>query len=88
MTKGRKKIINNKNKKILPVLLSIVHEIVHKWEFAFQVFNLTFLAQFTSMRTYKTVFLKLPCCKYTTTYKKKELVKILTMASINVNIVI
>ena len=44
MKKGGKKIINNESKKILPVLRSIVHEIVHKWEFAFQVFNLTFLA--------------------------------------------
>ena len=44
MKKGGKKIINNESKKILPVLLSIVHEIVHKWEFAFQVLNLTFLA--------------------------------------------
>ena len=44
MKKGGKKIINNESKKTLPVLLSIVHEIVHKWEFAFQVFNLTFLA--------------------------------------------
>ena len=34
MKKGGKKIINNKSKKILPVLISIVHEIVHKWEFS------------------------------------------------------
>ena len=44
MKKGGKKIINNESKETLPVLRSIVNEIVHKWEFAFQVFNLTFLA--------------------------------------------
>ena len=44
MKKRGQKIINNKSKKILPVLISIVHEIVNKKEFVFQVFNLTFLA--------------------------------------------
>ena len=44
MQKGGKKIINNEKKKNLTSIAFLVHEIVHKWEFAFQVFNLTFLA--------------------------------------------
>ena len=87
MKKGGKKIINNESKKTLPVLRSIVNEIVHKWEFAFQDLISLFLHSLFWYVHIKSFFWN---CRVANTPRpiKKELVKIQTMTSVNVNIVI